>query len=44
MEDTPKDVEGLRQALADARAEAAAAGAIASGAEALRSRRSSSRS
>ena len=30
MEDTPEDVEGLRQALADARAEVAAARAIAS--------------
>jgi transposase len=35
MEDTPEDVEGLRQALADARAEAAAARAIASSTEAV---------
>ena len=34
-EDTPEDVEGLRQALADARAEAAAARAIASSTEAV---------
>jgi transposase len=35
MEDTPEDVEGLRQALADARAEAAAARALASSTEAV---------
>ena len=35
MADTPEDVEGLRQALADARAEAAAARALASSTEAV---------
>src|SRR5918995_630836 len=35
MEHTPEDVEGLRQALADARAEAAAARALASSTEAV---------